>query len=89
MEISNGTKLYVSDGEGKPLPAPHWDTLVSLVDTTIGKVSPKELDPKLVTFVLKQVKIGDRKNLKKKFQGTLSFPILKQWNNAFNAMIQI
>ena len=48
VEIPSGTPLYTSDWENKPLPAPIWNTFVSLVDTTLQNVSLQELDPKLV-----------------------------------------
>ena len=56
VEIPSGTKLYVSDWEKDPLPPPPWNTFVSLVDSTLCKVAPQDLDPKLVKQVARMSK---------------------------------
>ena len=53
VEIPSGTKLYVGDWGKEPLPAPPWNTYVSLVDTVVRKVPLAELNPKMVQQVQK------------------------------------
>ena len=51
VEIPSGTKIFVSHGQKIPLPAPSWNTHVSVVDSILRKISQDELDPKIVKFV--------------------------------------
>lgn len=56
VQVPSGVKLYKSDWDDRPLPAPQWNTCVSLVDTTSMKVDERELDPKIVKFIQKSSK---------------------------------
>jgi len=48
--IPSGTSIYVSDFSAKSLPAPLWNTQISLLDTSAKNVSSEKLDPKIVGF---------------------------------------
>ena len=45
--------LYKGDWDKKPLPAPHWETLITFVDTANLSLKQEELDPKLCKYVQK------------------------------------
>ena len=66
VEIPEKTKLYVGDLEHKPLPAPEWSTLVSLVDTTVVRIRESELDPEVIKYVKIKNQRWGREDLEEK-----------------------
>jgi hypothetical protein len=49
--VCHGTPVYVADKCKKALPAPAWDTIVSVVDTFQCQVPSELLDPKIVRWL--------------------------------------
>ena len=64
-KIESGSPLYKSDLCAKPLPSPHWNTLVTVIDSTIRQVERSELDPSIVKWVVKHSKGWDLSHLSK------------------------
>ncbi len=56
VEIPSGTPVFESDRSHNPLPAPPWNTHVSIVDTFVKKVPFEQLDPQIVKFLRKTSK---------------------------------
>ena len=54
VQVSSGLSLYKSDGSKRPLPSPSWNTLVSVLDSSLVRVPLSELDTKVVKWVQKQ-----------------------------------
>ena len=67
--------LYKGDWDQKPLPAPKWETLVTLVDTSQISISQKELDPKICRQLEKINKKWQLVDLKREMQ---KYP---KWSN--------
>ena len=51
VQIPSGTPVFVTDRKKKPLPAPMWNTQISLVNTEIKTVPPEKLDPKITKWL--------------------------------------
>ena len=49
--VPEGTPLYRGDWDGKSLPSPSWETLVSYLDTRSYNISPGECDPRVVEWI--------------------------------------
>ena len=79
VTIPSGAKLNASDWEKEPLPAPPWNTFVSLVESCACKVCADELDRKLVRQIQQasnRLNLDDleremRKYPKMKFEDTM------------------
>ena len=50
-QIPSGTPVYLTERTKKPLPAPLWNTQVSLLDTTVKTIPLERLNPKLVRWL--------------------------------------
>ena len=58
--VPENDSLYETDRDKNPLPAPKWETTISLVDTTKFNVNECECDSNTLNWVKKTSKIGVR-----------------------------
>ena len=57
--VPANTPLYKGDFDGKPLPSPQWESVVSFIDTNQSNVPILEVDPQALKWVEKKTRNWD------------------------------